>query len=69
MRSVWTGLQLRMSLCGNEERMILQLNHLNDAAVRGKAGECQSIVGQDTAEVIVDLIAMSVALVNFLSSI
>ena len=58
-----------MSLCGNEERMILQLNHLDDATVRGKAGECQSIVGQDTAEVIVDLIAMSVALVNFLSSI
>ena len=47
MRSVWTGFQFRMSLCGNEERMILQLNHLDDAAVRGKAGECQSIVGQD----------------------
>ena len=37
MRSVWTGFQLRMSLCGNEERMILQLNHLDDATVRGKA--------------------------------
>ena len=64
MRSVWTGFQLRMSLCGNEERMILQLNHLDDAAVRGKAGECQSIVGQDTAEVIVDLIAVAVALMD-----
>ena len=69
MRAVRAGFQLRMRLGGDEERVILQLDHLDDAAVRGKAGERHAVVGQDAAEVIVDLVAMSVALMDLLRTV
>ena len=58
-----------MCLSGEEERMILQFDHLDDAAVRGKSGEGQTIVSQDPAEVIVDLVAMSVTLMDLFGTV
>ena len=62
MRAVRSGFQLRMRLGGNEERMIRDLDHLHDSAVRGNAGEHHAVIAQCLPVIVVDLVAVSVAL-------
>ena len=64
MRTIWSGFQLRMRLGGNEERMIRDLDHLHDSAVRGNAGEHHAVIAQCLPVIVVDLVAVSVALVD-----
>ena len=60
MRTVGTGLQLRMRLCGDKEGMLRQFAHFNDAPVRRKAGQLHSVFRQDSTKILVDLIAVPV---------
>ena len=64
MWTVRSGFQLRMRLGGNEERMIRDLDHLHDSAVRGNAGEHHAVIAQCLPVIVVDLVAVSVALVD-----
>ena len=50
-----------MCLCGNEERMSRKLTHLDDAIVRRGTGKEQTILSEDRAKIIIDLIAVSVS--------
>ena len=53
-----------MSLCGNEPRMLRNLNHLYDSAVRRGTAELHAALGERSAEVVVDLITVSVSLMD-----
>ena len=64
MRVVRAGVELRMGLRGEEVRMIRQLEHLDDAAVRRHAAQAHTGVCQRGAVVVVDLVAVAVALVD-----
>ena len=64
MRVVRAGVELRMGLRGEEVRMIRQLEHLDDAAVRRHAAQAHTGVRQRGAVVVVDLVAVAVALVD-----
>ena len=69
MWAVRSGFQLRMSLGCDEERMILQLDHLHDTSIRGQAGEGHAMLGQDRTIIIVDLIAMTMTLMDQLFAV
>ena len=58
-----------MSLCGNEPRMLRNLNHLYDSAVRRGTAELHAALGERSAEVVVDLITVSVSLMDLLSTV
>ena len=44
--------------------MVRQLDHLDDAAVRGDAGEHHAVGGQGVAVIVVDFISVAVSLMN-----
>ena len=64
MWAVRSGFQFRMSLGCDEERMILQLDHLHDTSIRGQAGEGHAMLGQDCTIIVVDLIPMAVTFMD-----
>ena len=53
-----------MRLGGNEERMIRDLDHLHDSAVRGNAGKHHAVIAQRLSVIVVDLVTVSVALMD-----
>ena len=58
------GLELGMKLRGDEEGVALQLDRLDEALVRRGAGHRQASALEALAQQVVDLIAVSVALVD-----
>ena len=64
MWAVRSGFQFRMSLGCDEERMILQLDHLHDTSIRGQAGEGHAMLGQDRTIIVVNLVAMAVTFMD-----
>ena len=58
-----------MSLGCDEERMILQLDHLHDTSIWRQAGEGHAMLGQDRTIIVVDLIAMAVTLMDQLFAV
>ena len=69
MRSVRTGLELRVRLGGNEERMRRQLAHFHDPSVRGDTGKPQSAFQENGTAVVVYFIAVSVSLMDGILSV
>ena len=70
MWAVRAGLQLRMRLCADEERVILAARSsrrcVRPETVRHKR---HALIDQNTAEVVVDLIAMSVAFMDLFTAV
>ena len=64
MWAVRSGFQLRMSLGCDEERVILQFDHLHDTSIRGQTGENHAMAGQDCTEIIIDLVTMAVTFMD-----
>ena len=69
MRLIGTGLQFRMGLGGHEPGMIGKLDHLHDPPVWRQSGQEQPVGGQDLPVIVIDLIPVSVALVDGLAAI
>ena len=66
MRSVRTGLKLRMSLCGHVEIIGRKLDHLNDPSVRRHSAELHAVLNKHVSVVIVDLISVAMTLGDIL---
>ena len=62
VRAVGTALELRMVLHADVERQRCQLHRFHKAAVRRQAAECQPRFRQRLAVVVVELVAVAVAL-------
>lgn len=69
MRAIGAGLELGMGLGRDEEGVGRNFDHLDDMAIRGEADGLESLVGQGLAIVVVDFIAVTMALIDFLRSI
>ena len=69
MRAVRSGFQLRVCLSTDEEWMIFDLDHFYDTAVRGDTNERHSLFNQYIPVIIINLITMSVAFMDFLRAI
>src|SRR5829696_2243309 len=63
-RAVWPRLELGVVLRGDEEGVVGQLDDLDEALVRGRAGHDQARGLEPPAQEVVDLVAMAVALVD-----
>ena len=63
-RAVRARLELRVVLAGDEERVVGELDHLDEPLVRRGAGDDQPGGLEPLAEEVVDLVAMAVALVD-----
>lgn len=44
MWTVWTGLKLRMRLCGNKPWMIRNLDHLYDSSIRRSSAKLHTML-------------------------
>ncbi len=64
MRAVRSGFQLRMRLGGNEERMIGISIISTILPSGGNAGEHHAVIAQRLSVIVVDLVAVSVALMD-----
>src|SRR5689334_15535726 len=64
MRFVRLALELGMKLAGNEKRMVLQFNNLHEFAVRRSAAENESLLLEQLAIGVVELVPMAMALVD-----
>ena len=69
MWAVRAGFQLRMCLGCDEPRMRRDLDHLNDTSVWGNSGEHHAILLKNGAVIVVDLIAMTMTLMNRLLTV
>jgi len=58
-----------VGLGGDEPGMARKFYHLHDAVVWRQTGELHAVFGQGIAEVVVDLVAVSVALVDGLCAV
>ena len=58
-----------MSLGGNKPGMFWKLDHLNNSSVRRFAGKLHAVTGKGCPEIIVDLIAVAVALMDQLLTV
>ena len=61
---MWAALKLRMELTSNHEWMIFDLDDLHESSCRPLTGEHETFVFEFLAEVIVELITMTVALAD-----
>ena len=64
MGTVGPGFELRMGLGGNEPGMARKLYHLHNPSVGGQAGEHHAAFGKHGAVVVIDFVAVSVALID-----
>ena len=64
MWPVGAGFELRVSLSGYVKGVSAQLAHFHDASVGRGAGETKSVFREGGPEIIVDLIAVAVPLVD-----
>ena len=69
MRSVGSGLELRVSLGGYEEGMLGKLAHLHDTSVRGQSGQTQTVFSEDGTIIVVDLVTMTMSFRDVLLSV
>ena len=58
-----------MSLGCHKEGMLCDFTHLHDASVGRETGQMQTIFGEDSTIIIVDLIAVAVPLINCLLAV
>lgn len=63
MGPVGPGFQFRMSLGPEKERVIFELYHLDNSAVRGDTGEGHPVFGQFAPVIVIHLIAVAVAFI------
>ena len=63
-RAVRARLELRVVLRGDEERVVVDLDHLDEALVRRRARDHQAGGLEPAAQEVVDLVAVAVALVD-----
>ena len=66
---VWTGLELRMRLGGDKPWMVWQLTHLDNTSVRRLSGKQHASLDQSITIEVVDLITVTMSLMNRLGSI
>ena len=64
MRIVRAGLELRMSLRSHKPRMILDLDHLDQAVIRQGTGDDQSLLREFLTVFVVELITMAMTLLD-----
>ena len=64
MWAVRSGLKLRVRLRCDEPRMLRVFNHLNDTFVWRETAEHETIFGEDASKVVVDLVAVTMALMD-----
>ena len=64
MRPRGAGVEFGVGLGGDEEGLVGKLHHFDDAAVGRLAAEAHARAAQGAAVVVVDLIAVAVALAN-----
>ena len=64
MGPVGPGFKLRVGLGGNEPGMVWELYHFHNPPVGGQAGEHHAAFYKRGAVVVVDLVAVPVALIN-----
>ena len=69
MRTVGTGFELRMCLRGNKPRVLRLLDHLHDMSVGGETAEAHAVLREDGTIVVVDLVAVAMALVDRFCSV
>ena len=69
MRPVRSGFKLRVSLGCNEPRVIRNFDHLNDSSIRGSTAKLHSVLSQGCAVIVVDLVAVTMALGDFLFAV
>ena len=69
MWTVWSGFELRMSLCCKEPWVIRDLDHLNDSSVWGGAAEFHAALSECCAEIIVDFITMTMSLMDLFRTV
>src|SRR6478736_1374085 len=62
--AVGPGVELRVVLGGDEERMVVQLDHLDQALVRRGAAADQTLVFEPAPQLVVHLVTVAVALVD-----
>src|SRR6266446_9941339 len=60
-----TGLQLGMKLAADEPRVIGQLDHLDERAIRRQSRAAHAVLGEHVAIRVRDLVAMAVPLAHF----
>ena len=66
---IWTALEFWVELHTDEERLIAQLNGLDYAAVRGASAQAQSVLAEHLAVVVIELVAVTVALGDILLTV
>lgn len=69
MGTVWTGLQFRMRLRGDEPWMLRKLDHLDDSSVRGSSAKLHTVLKESGTVIVVYFITMTMALGNLLGSV
>ena len=64
MRTVRAGLQFRMSLCSDEERVIRKFYHFHDTSIRRNTGEHHAVFCEHFAVIVVKFITMTMTFMN-----
>src|SRR4051794_2290747 len=64
VRLVGLALEFRVELAGNKKRMVFQLDYFDQLSIRGKAAEDEPGLFEALTIGVVELVAMSMALVN-----
>src|SRR5690349_21009400 len=63
-RTGWARLELRMELAGHEPRVVGELDDLDEPPLLERAGDHEPALDEPRAEVVVDLVAVAVTLVD-----
>ena len=69
MRLVRAALEFWVELHTDEERLVAQLDGLDYAAVRGASAQAQSVLAEHLAVVVIELVAVTVALGDILLTV
>ena len=65
MALIWPGFKFRVSLGGHEPRMGIQFDHLDNPSIRRYTGESHSVFNELLTVIVVDLLAVTMAFINF----
>lgn len=69
MAFIRTGFEFRVGLGCDEPRMGIQFDHFNNSAVRGNTAEAHTVFDQFLAIVVINFIAVTMALFNFTGAV
>ena len=64
MWAVWSGFEFRVSLCGNEERVIREFDDLHNSSIRRQSGEGHAMIYESGTVIVIYLITMPVTFVD-----